>query len=176
MSKVWLAPTGRLSTGHVLDVARAPFERALRDLDALLYVRWNPKKLKGWGAWEIRRAPAEKSVVEMATYKGQTIVRLEYLENDMVHHVLDCAFLNYDQIRKLKEMDTYAYGSASAWQDALESRARDRKAEQALKAKDQLKHLAKEFKSEIRDFKEYVNSGNNPHRIAEYWGKADSNT
>ena len=169
MGKIWLSPTGRLSSGHVLDVARAPFERALRDLDALLYVRWNPKKLRGWGAWEIRRAPAEKSVVEMATYKGQTIVRLEYLENDMVHHVLDCAFLNYDQIRKLKEMDTYAYKSVAAWQDSLESRTKEHREQQALKAKNELKYLAKEFKSEIRDFKEYVNDGNNPHLIANHW-------
>lgn len=174
--KLWLGPTGRLSAGHVLDVARVPFQRALRDYDSQLYVRWNPAKLRGWGCWEIRRQPAEKSVVETATYKGQTIVRLEYLENDLVHHVLDCAFLNYDQLRKLKDMDTYKYSSVSAWQDAQESIAKDRKAAQALKARSELKYLSKQIKSEMKDFRDYVASGHSPHQLANHWDKPGSGT
>jgi hypothetical protein len=67
---IWHAPLGKLIEGHVLDVNKRGFERVLRDLDDRLYVRWNPRKIKGHGCWEIRRAPGVYTAIHQATYQG----------------------------------------------------------------------------------------------------------
>ena len=164
-------PTGRLIKGHVLDVAVKPFERALKDYDEQLYVEWNPKKLKGWGCWEIRRKPDYKSVVETATYKDFTIVRLEHLEQDIVNHVLDCAFLNYDQLRKIKEMDAY---NPEHWIHDLEYHENKRRAEKYYEARKELSYALKQNKRVFRQLKEMVQSGQNPARILTDNGRINS--
>lgn len=157
-----LAPTGRLSTGHVLDVAKRPFERALQDFDSQLYVEWNPKKLKGWGCWEIRRMPAYKSIVETAQIGDTTIVRLEYLENDVENHVLDCAFLNYDQLRKIKSMDTW---NKNHWINDLEYHEQQNREKQREAARKEFAYTLKQNKRVFGELKELVRSGKNIHRI-----------
>lgn len=173
MSKVWLAPTGSVVEGHVLDVAKKPFERALKDYDSQLYVRWNPKKLKGWGCWEIRRKPESQTIVDFVEWKGTTVFKLGYREVDLVANILDCAFLNYDQLRKIREMDTWQIGPKQ-WLADRDYAEKQHKAAITAKRKEELKYAAKEYKREIRDFKEFVLSGNNPHLISQYWDKADS--
>lgn len=173
MSKIWLGPVGSVSKGHVLDVAVKPFERALKDYDPMLYVRWTPQKLKGHGCWEIRRKPESLAIVDYVQYKGGTFFKLDYAENDLVANVLDCAFLNYDQLRKIKEMDTWSIGPQQWISDMERSEEQYRESRKA-KAKEEIKYAAKEFKREIRDFKEFVLSGNNPHLIGQHWENADS--
>lgn len=171
MSCISVAPTGRLTQGHVLDVSRRAFDRALRDYDHLLYTKWNPKKLNGWGAWEIRRRPETKCVVDIHEWQGNTIVELGYRELDIVSNVLTCAFLNYDQLRKIQEMDIFAAGGAKGFAERLEAKEAAHRAEQMRKAKESSQYVAKQHKKEIREFKELLASGMNPARIADYWGK-----
>jgi len=159
---VHLGPTGRLAKGHVLDVAVKPFEQALKDYDKNLYIEWNPYKLKGWGCWEIRKLPVEKSVVDTVTYHGNTIVRIEYLENDVANHVLDCAFLNYDQLRKIKEMDTWR---DDHWIHDIEYREQKAREERRNAVREELTYALKQHKGVFRELKERVRSGQNAAKI-----------
>lgn len=160
--KVWHAPIGKLVSGHVLDVAVKPFERALQDYDKQLYVRWNPKKLQGWGCWEVRRRPNKKSLVYRGTHGGASYYEMVYAESDLVHHVLDAAFLNYDAIRRIKEMDVWGNKN---WVDALERREEEIKEQTRAKAREELKYALHHNKSVARDLYEAVRSGIHPAQV-----------
>lgn len=164
-----VGPVGQISKGHVLDCNKKAFERALRNHDPLLYVTWNPKKMRGHGCWEIRRKPEFYSAVDVAELPDCYVVKLGLYENPMVHHVLDCAFLNYDQLRKIQEMDTWRYGDAKTWQDMIEQKTLDRQAHELSQGMKRRAEAAKEFKQQIRAMKEYVLGGGNPHNIAGLW-------
>lgn len=165
MSKILMGPTGKTIKGHCLDVSIKPFLRALRDHDPLLYVKWNPNKCAGWGCYEIRRKPEFTTIKDIAEYQGHLILDIGYVENDLMNHVLDCAFLNYDQIRKIKSIDTWGVGPRQ-WLDNREYMAKKQKELNKEKAKYAMRDAAKTFKKEINQYKEFVNSGNNPHLIA----------
>lgn len=172
MAKVFMGPTGNLIQGHVLDVNKAAFEQAMRFTlnDPHLYAKWNPKKLGGWGCWEIRRKPEFLSALDVTEFEGQLIFNLGKREIDIAHHVLDCAFLNYDAIRKLKEMDTWAYGEKGAsYEDEVERRTRTRREREKELAKKELGYMARHYRTQIRGFMEAIRSGVNPHEIAKYW-------
>ena len=171
MSKVFVAPTGRLSQGHVLDVAIKPFTRALQDLDKQLYVKWNPKKRQGWGCWEIRRKPSHLSLVDLFEFDGFAIIKLGYQENNFVNHIKDCEFLNYDLIRYLKTIDTWAEGRPADWAQRLEQREAEYNAKVRKEAAENTAYMGKQYKTQIRAFKEFVLSGGNPAEIASYWDK-----
>lgn len=160
--KVWHAPVGKLIRGHVLDVNKKGFDRALKNYDPQLYTIWNPKKLRGHGCWEIRRKPTKKTALHVASFQGTDYYQLFDVEYDLIHHVLDCAFLNYDAIRKLKEMDTF---QKDHWVHDLEYRE-DKAREEALeKAKEALKYAMKQNRTAAQDFYELVRSGVSPARI-----------
>jgi len=176
MGLIKVGPTGTVSRGNVLDVSRRQFERALRDLDPLLYTKWNPKKLKGWGCWEIRRRPAVNSVQDVSELDGRLYLQLGPVENDLINHVLDCAFLNYDQIRKLKAMDTWQMGDSAEeggrkWLDALEQAERDAAKKSHDNAKASMSYAIKHHRKELRYLQDAVAGGFNLHRIGEYWDK-----
>lgn len=159
---VTIGPTGKLVTGRVLDVAKVPFERALREIDKRLYVRWNPDKLIGNGCWEIRIKPGKKTALYQGSYQGMNFYELDYLETDTIHHVLDCAFLNFDAIRKLKEMDTT---NPKHFIHSLEYDEQVRVNEQTERALAERKYAIKQNKKAISDLYEMVRSGQNIHRI-----------
>lgn len=189
---LFMGPTGGLCKGHVLDVSEKPFVQRLKDYDAQLYVKWNPKKLRGWGCWEIRRKPEEKTAKysqrhellptgfmkygvqgDVYEFNGFTIVYPKYHELDLINHVLDVAFLNYSVIDKLKKMDMWnqknmGYKGKNFNKEAeyLEAKHLDKIEDEALK---ELDYGMKQHKAEIRDFKEYVASGNNPYKLADHW-------
>jgi hypothetical protein len=167
MAKVWVAPTGRLSQGHVLDVSKKPFERALRDYDPQLYVRWNPKKLKGWGCWEIRRRPEKNNVIEIVPFGGNTYVHIGPVELDIVNHTLDLAFMNYSVLNKLKSMDTWKNPN---WAKDLERAEAEHREKVIERDRQNLKYMVQEEKSAIRDIKQAILSGANPHLIGKHWG------
>lgn len=173
MSEILMGPTGSVIRGHVLDVSEKRFNEALRAYDPLLYTRWNPKKLRGHGCWEIRRRPEFNTITDVCEFEGNLIFRLEPHEHDLVHHVLDAAFLNYDQIRRLKEMDTFQYGSASQWQDSMDRKRKDALEAAKAQAAERKREAAKTFKNEIKAFKEFVRGGGNPHLIAQYWDRVE---
>lgn len=175
MAKVWLKPTGNVITGHVLDCAVGPLEKALRDHDAQLYVKWNPRKLHGWGVWEVRRRPESKSVREedIVVWKGNTFVFPKYHEVSIVNHVVDVPYLNYSVVSKVKGMDTWAkeqFGYKGK-NFAREVEYLEAKYDESVDEKSMLErdYNLKQMRSEIRDLKEFVLSGGNPARIADFW-------
>jgi hypothetical protein len=170
--KIWISPTGRIAKGNVLDCAVGPLERALRDYDPQLYFRWNAKKLKGWGCWELRRRPDNKKVVETAVFEGNTIVRVEYKENNFENHVKDFAFLNYSALKWVQDHDAWKYGhkgrdfmkEAEYREAKFDEREEDR-------AVNELEYNLKQHKSEIRAYRDHIASGGNPYDLADHWGK-----
>lgn len=176
--KVWVSPTGNIIRGHVLDTAVGPLVERLRDYDPLLYVRWNSKKLRGWGCWEVRRKPELKSVkdADIIVYQKHTIVCPKYHELDLINHVMDVPFLNYSIFEKLKKMDMWNqkdmgdrgqnFGKEAEY---LQGKYEEKIEDQALREKE---YNIKQHKSLIREFKEYVLSGHDPYEIARVWDKA----
>lgn len=165
-----MAPTGKIITGHVLDVAKKPLEEKLKDYDKNLYLKWNPKKLRGHGCWEVRRRPEMKQVVDIVPLPDGSgeIVKIDYHELDIINHVMDVAFLNYDILNKLKAMDTWNT-NRNYFVDQLESRERENVEKKRQAARERMRLHAREYKREIRDFKEMLLSGLNPAEIARYW-------
>lgn len=167
--KFSMKPTGNLIKGHVLDVNEALFNEALRFYDKQLYTKWNPNKLHGWGCWEIRRRPEFNTALDVAEFEGNLIFKVGPKEYDMVHHVLDCSFLNYDAIRKLREIDCWQYGTAEQYQDEVARRTRDRREKEQLAVQKERTYMVRHYKSEIRSFMEAIKGGANPYAIAQHW-------
>ena len=166
--RITVGPTGRLVRGDIMDVNPKAFGEALRDLDPKLYVTWNPKKLRGWGCWEIRRRPTQKTMLYQGEYRGATIYKLCEVEFHHVHHVLDCAFLNYDAIRKLKEMDVFAQmkrHGVTSYADLLERREEEYRQQALERAQKEREYNVKQIRSEAVAFYEAVRSGINPAQI-----------
>ncbi len=166
-------PTGKLVRGHVLDVAKHGLERMLKDYDPQLYVKWNPKKLNGWGVWEVRRRPSMKVVSDIVEFQGASYVRIDWFENDIESHILDVPYLNYDVLTKLKSMDMWNQNQ-QYFVDMLESREASHRANEEAKNRADMQYRAKQYKNEFRAFKEAVCSGLNPAEIANYWNKVGS--
>lgn len=162
---VHLGPTGKLVKGHVLDVNVRSFTEKLQDYDSLLYVSWNPRKRRKWGCWEIRRLPEKKTFILKS--ESPKIYELEYVENNLIHHVLDCEFLNYDAIRKIKEMDTWE--QEGDWVSNHEYKRLKYREEQDRKQKEEMRYNMRQHKRELREFKEEVASGVNPMDF--FWGQ-----
>lgn len=161
--KFEIAPTGKIIKGHVFDVNPRQFTEKLKQYDPHLYVKWNSKKLKGWGCWEIRRATTEYRITNIADISPtERILKLDYPEIDIVNHVLDCAFLNYDAIRKLKEMDTFR---KDHFIHTLEADEATRKKEIKAKAREELKYAIRHNKSLVKKAKDLVESGVNPAEL-----------
>lgn len=169
--KILMGPHGNLIKGHVLDVNQKKFNEALRFYDPQLYTKWNPRKLRGHGCWEIRRRPEFNSALDVTEFEGQMIFRVGPKEYDLVHHVLDCAFLNYDALRKLREMDCWQYGNAQQYQDEVERRTRDRQQREREIMLKERADMVRHYQKEIRGFREAIRSGMNPHAIANYWDR-----
>lgn len=171
MSKITTGPCGRISKGHVLDCSIKPFEAKLKEYDEQLYVKWNPKKLNGWGCWEIRRRPEFKSKVDYAVFQGNTYFRTEYKEYDFIHHVLDAPYLNYRIIERLKASDTWksSNNKAKTFVNDIEYLEERKQEELKNKAIDERAYALKQQRSQIKDLMEFVSSGGNPARIADYW-------
>lgn len=166
--KYKIGPVGRLAVGHVLDVAKAPLERMLQDYDAQLYLKWNASKCYGWGCWEVRRRPNQKSIKDVVEYKGMSFVQIDYVENNFESHVMDVAYLNYDCLTRLRAMDLWNENQ-KYFVDNLESREATHVAEQKAKAKAEMLYHAKQEKNLIREYREAILSGTNPADLAKFW-------
>lgn len=162
IKQVKTQPLGKIITGDVLDVNPKHFEKELKRYDSQLYLRWNPNKLKGWGNWEIRRIPNMKSLVKVGQFQGYTLMSPEYVELDIVSHVLDVAILNYKALEKIKSMDTFGDKN---WVANLDYKAKVYKEEHDRKAKQELKYSIQQHKKEWRDFAKAVSEGLNPGQV-----------
>lgn len=169
---IHLAPSGRLIEGHVLDCSKGPLLRKVKEYDDQLYFRWNPKKLQGWGCWELRRRPEHKQIVDYVVYEGNTYTRLEYKENDLVCHIKDFPFLNYKILDWLKINDQWDK-SYKAKDFGKELEYKEAKIQEDLeeKADKERTYMLKQHRSQVKDFMSYVNEGGDPTRIAEFWNK-----
>lgn len=167
--KILMGPQGRLIKGHVLDCNEKRFNEALRFYDKQLYTKWNPSKLRGEGCWEIRRRPDFNSALDICEYNGDLIFKVGPKEYETVHHVMDCAFLNYDALRKLKAIDCWNYGNSSKYQDEVERRTKTRQEQEKLLINKERSDMVRHYKKEISGFREMVLNGVNPHIIAKYW-------
>jgi hypothetical protein len=170
-----MGPTGNIVQGHILDSARAPLERKMKEIDPLLYFKWNPKKLKRWGLWEIRRRPEEKCVKDIAKVGETHYLLIDSVENNFENHIMDVPFLNYEIIEKLKKMDTWqhSYRGQNFLSD-MDSRAESHKERTEEKIKSERKYELKQQKTAIRDLMNYTLSGGDPSQIANHWGKSGS--
>lgn len=159
---------GKIVQGHVLDANVKEVEKALKAYDSKLYVKWNPKKNKGQGTWEIRREPEKKRLVRIC----EGFVELKYVENNMAHHVLDACPLDYRVLKQIKEMDVWAqsYYGKNFGKDFESEESDYRETEQARIREDMLYNL-RQHRKEWKDFQEYVLSGGNPaHILSGRWG------
>lgn len=166
--KVQMAPTGKIITGHVLDVSKSALEERMRDIDARLYARWNPFKLNGWGCWEIRVRPWQKTALHECTFQGVDYYSVDYLENDFECHIFDVPYLNYNVLERLRAADTF---NTKNWADNLEYEEKRRNEEARRKEAKETAYNSKQIRSAMRDFREFVRSGGNPSEIARYWGR-----
>lgn len=167
---ILMGPTGNIVKGSVLDCNRKTFARVLRDYDDLLYFKWNPKKNKGNGVWEIRRRPATKSLIDVVPMgDNQYMCRIEAVEYNHIHHVMDAPVLDYKILSKLQAMDLFKYNQAY-FVDMAEKRLDQYKQEEMSKTRQEMLYHAKQYRSSINDLRERILSGMDPSEIARYWG------
>lgn len=160
--KIEIGPTGKLVRGHVLDIGKNTLERRLRGYDPLLYLAWNPKKRRGVGCWEVRRRPATMSEVPWTEYGDTIIFKLEYVENNLINHVMDVEILGHDVMNRLYEMDMFRYENAMA---EAEYRAQKREERLTAQAHAESMYAARQHKRQIQEIRELILSGVNPARI-----------
>lgn len=171
----------------MLDCARAPLLATLKRYDPFLYLKWNPKKRGGKGVWELRRAPEVKSVAisvpsdrhSVKSIQGDiydlgpySIVVPKYHEYDIENHIKDFECLGYHILGWLDQHDTWKYGFRGKYltkeADYNEAKYMERIDEQADADR---QYMAKQHKTLINDFREFILAGGNPYRIVDHWGK-----
>lgn len=112
---------GKIFIGSVYDSSKRKIEHALRKYDRQLYIKWNPKKKSGLGCWEVRRKPENLTKCYGADYQGTHIYMLEYLETDIIHHVMDVDVLSYSLVDRIKASDTWTNKNwVQDWEDSNE--------------------------------------------------------
>lgn len=169
-SSFFLAPYGKLITGHILDCDKDSLERELKFYDAQLYLRWNTKKRKGYGQWEVRRKPDQTTNVFQGMVGSAKLFTVEYREIDIVNHVLDLPYLSRNTLGKLKQMDTW--GKVGNFAKNLEYEEATHRQKEEKAALQDLKYNVKQYKKEWRDFAQFVSQGGNPGQVLSgTWGK-----
>lgn len=175
--KFEVGSTGNLIKGDVLDVSKVHLEAALKAYDALLYIKWNPKKLNGRGCWEVRRRPEYKSVVLSEVYKGNTYSIIDYKELDLENHVIDLVYLSYEILTKIKKMDLWVASGydrhnktkINHFWDKMDALRKDIAEDGEKKNYENMLYNFRQHKSAVRTLKDAVLSGVNPAEIAKYW-------
>lgn len=147
---------GRLVQGSVLDCNKKHFEKALKDYDRQLYIKWNSEKNNGLGLWEIRRKPNTKTAVPKWEYGDSIIFELQYVENDLVNHVLDVPALNYAALSRIREMDCW---NTKNWVDQFENAESTMRDKAYAENRANLRYAVKQNKRAFSDFRELLRSG-----------------
>lgn len=149
------SPLGKIVQGSVWDCNKNNLERALKRYDPRLYIKWNPSKREGHGVWEIRIKPTKKTRVD----HGGGYSSLEWIESDLIHHVLDVPVLHYGLLDKIYEMDAYRFQNYGAHLDE-ELDKYEAKVEKTRW--DNIRHQMKLDKKYWDQWKELVSQGYNP--------------
>lgn len=150
---------GSVVQGSVLDMNKKYFCEKLKQYDPRLYLKWNPKKRKGHGVWEIRIKPSKPTLVYHGEFMGQELCSLEYIESDMIHHVLDVNVLNMQVFNKLREMDAWENKNLIAEGDYEAER---QLIKQELQQDEERLRMIRENKKYFRELHEVARSGVNP--------------
>lgn len=154
--------TGNIIQGSVLDIDKRYFERKLKEYEPRLYLKWNPKKNRGFGVWEIRIRPTKKTAIYQCDYQGSKIFTLEYVESDYTHHILDVPVLNMRVFTRLREMDHWENKTLADDLDYLSEKALI-KAE--LEEDENRRRYIRENKKYFREMYEATRSGINPFSL-----------
>jgi len=152
----YCAPTGKLITGSVFDGNKARIERALKFYDPQLYIKWNPKKRRGWGMWEVRRKPDFLTSVYQGSFNGVGYHTAEYKESDIIHHVLDVPVLTDSLVGKIKSMDTW---QTKRWQDHMEYEGAKYQERIEQGAREELRYEIKQHRREWKELAAAVREG-----------------
>lgn len=150
---------GNTVEGHVLDINKTYFKQKLRQFDPRLYLKWNPKKRQGHGMWELRIKPLKKTAVYVGSMEGYSFIKLEDVENDLTHHILDLPTLDMRVFTRLREMDAWTNKTMLEDADYL---AEQMLIKQELEIDDMRRRMIKENKRYFSDMYEAVRSGVNP--------------
>jgi hypothetical protein len=153
---------GNVVVGHVLDVNKKYLEKALKHYDKQLYLKWNARKNEGNGCWEVRRTPNQPVALLEGEWQGRNIFVLDYVENDIVHHILDVPFLNYDILTRIKEMDAWNNPNLVADNDY---KAQKMKEEANSKHRAELRYQIGHFRKQFAELQEETRSGRNPLKL-----------
>lgn len=149
---------GRVVKGSVHDCDKKWLERQLKAYDSQLYIKWNPDKNHGRGIWEIRRRPDRKSLV----WQGSRWFKVEYVENDQIHHVMDSFVLTPRILDKIYEMDTTRHHNYVDKLEYEQERSQIRLENEARKEREYIvRHEMRYFKH----LKEEMLAGRNPLRF-----------
>lgn len=183
MSRIEVRHESRLVKGSVLDCAAAPLLAALRRYDSQLYFEWNSKKRGGLGCWQLKRKHELKSVKEGryvdAPTKGRVYVPGDIFPNveftivapkQRSDFVKDFNYLTYDMVSWVASQDLWKYGykGKDFVSEADYRNAKWMEAEEQA-AHSERQYMIRQHKTQFRDLAEYIYSGGNPHRLADYW-------
>jgi hypothetical protein len=146
---------GKVVKGHVFDVNKKHLEKALKDYDNQLEIRWHTDKNRGRGCWELWRRPSQMTLIPRAA----GFFELRYVYKPMIHHVMDVEFLSYNIITKLKEMDAWQHAD---YDQALIDQSREIERKTRAAAKEELRYGLKHNRRFVTAFKDAVASGYNP--------------
>lgn len=169
--------TGNLVQGSIFDANRSTLERMVKAYDKQLYFKWNPKKNKGMGVWELRRSPELKRVVDTVKLGGASIVLIDHKETDLESHVKDLPYLGYDLLEWIKASDVWSkidYDKSkqhrvSQFTDQVDDNYYKAKADASDKAKEEMLYNLKQDKQVLKSFQESIASGLDPAHLLRYW-------
>lgn len=179
VSEIKLGATGSVVKGDVLDVNPDYLQRKLQDYEPRLYLRWNPRKNRGYGTWELRIRPDKKRITERVFFGGNTISVVEFKESEFEHHVKDFDILGYNILQWIRDADMWAAANYSADkhhrlnqhlynQDEAHFKYLD---DQKAKLRDEAIYRLKQERSTLQDFQNRILSGVNPNLLSAFWGR-----
>lgn len=160
INKIILGPTGKTCQGHVLDVNKKFLERRLQQYDRQLYLVWNPLKRDGYGTWELRRRPENKTAVFLGIWEGNPVYELRNVEDYQINHVKDFEYLDYRILDWVKQSDTWLLQNYGL--DNMEYAYERDLISKENRARDELKYQLKHNKKYVQIFKDAVQNGYRP--------------
>lgn len=174
--KIQVGPVGQIVKGNVLDVNKEPLERALKDFDHQLYLKWNPKKNNKEGCWELRRRPDAKVPHFVCVYEGNTYCTMEYHESG-INHVKDFICLDYKILQWIKTHDTWSQfnyskdsvDNTNGFIRTMQLREDAKSIENLAKIRAETKYQLMQDRNAMKSYRNLVNSGTNPAEIARHW-------
>lgn len=172
-----IGPTGNLIQGTIFDTPKEELERKLKRYDEQLYLKWEPKRNRGYGCWQLRRRPQFKTIVDSFRVDGCIINRLEYKEIDIENHVWDINVLTESLLDRVKACDIWdrveyqegRIGRIEQFNQDMEENYFGHRADTQEKTRKEMMYGIMQDKRIVKDFQERIVSGVNPAHLLRYW-------